>query len=89
MQDVKESYPAGESDCLTLIEQGRVIAVQNKEGTRSSGVVLFPKRLRYLTSLSGEIEAVHNSDRAKTTEDVRKEVRAGDIVVLHLQLHVQ
>ena len=78
--DLDSTYPSIREDMIQLREHARVIAVRNAEDKTT---VLFPRRMRYLTRLSTDIQAPGRStslNEVNTTCDVRKEVRAGDII---------
>ena len=78
--DLKFTYPGIEEDVVALREHARVVAVRNAEDKTT---VLFPRRMRYLTRLSASIEVPAQKgakNEVDTSDDVRGEVRPGDII---------
>mmetsp|Transcript_106948 Transcript_106948/g.209641 ORF Transcript_106948/g.209641 Transcript_106948/m.209641 type:complete len:407 (+) Transcript_106948:52-1272(+) len=78
LADVRNCYEGVESDVMSLIVGGDIIAVHNKVEFKS--LILYPRGRPFLTKLSGTVTATPGEQMLRTSIDLRRELRRGEAI---------
>jgi uncharacterized protein YjcR len=79
LEDIKNCYPDIESDCMSLIVGGSIIAGKNKE---KKSLVLYPRGEKFVSKLSAQVIATPGKQTIQTNVSLLKEVLRGEAVMV-------
>lgn len=79
LEDIKNCYPDIESDVMTLLVGGTIIAGKNKE---KRSLVLYPRGEKFVSKLFAQVTAVPGQQTIQTSASLLQEVHRGEAVMV-------